>query len=45
MKLRRNEFCAIHHSLFCCGREKTRKERKRQRKHTVDKSSPQPVSN
>lgn len=22
MKLRRNEFCPIHHSRFCCGREK-----------------------
>ena len=26
MKLRRNEYCPIHHSLFCCGREKTQKE-------------------
>jgi hypothetical protein len=26
MKLRRNQYCPIHHSLFCCGREKTRKE-------------------
>ena len=25
MKLRRNEYCPIHHSLFCCGREKTQK--------------------
>ena len=22
MRLRRNEYCPIHHSLFCCGREK-----------------------
>ena len=21
MKLRRNEYCPIHRSLFCCGRE------------------------
>ena len=28
MKLRRNEFCPIHRSLFCCGREQTRKERR-----------------
>jgi hypothetical protein len=26
MKLRRNEFCPIHRSLFCCGREQARKE-------------------
>src|SRR5271166_1480712 len=28
MKLRRNEYCPIHRSLFCCGREQTRKERR-----------------
>jgi hypothetical protein len=28
MKLRRNELCPIHHSLSCCGREQTRKERR-----------------
>ena len=28
MKHRRNEFCPIHRSLFCCGREQTRKERR-----------------
>ena len=28
MKLRRNEYCPIHRSLFCCGREKARKERR-----------------
>jgi 5-methylcytosine-specific restriction endonuclease McrA len=28
MKLRRNEFCPIHRSLFCCGREQVRKERR-----------------
>ncbi len=27
MKLRRNEYCPIHRSLFCCGREQARKER------------------
>ena len=27
MKLRRNEFCPIHRSVFCCGREQARKER------------------
>ena len=26
MKLSRNEYCPIHHSLFCCGREETQKE-------------------
>ena len=30
MKLRRNEFCPIHRSLFCCGREQARKERRSQ---------------
>ena len=25
MKLRRNETCPIHRSLFCCGREQMRK--------------------
>ena len=28
MKLRRNEFCPIHRSLFCCGREQARRERR-----------------
>jgi len=28
MRLRKNEFCPIHRSLFCCGREETRKERR-----------------
>ena len=28
MKHRRNEFCPIHRSLFCCGREQARKERR-----------------
>ena len=28
MKLRRNELCPIHRSLFCCGREQTQKERR-----------------
>jgi hypothetical protein len=28
IKLRRNEYCPIHRSLFCCGREQTRKERR-----------------
>ena len=28
MKLRRNEYCPIHRSLFCCGRERTQKERR-----------------
>lgn len=28
MKLRRNELCPIHRSLFCCGREQTRRERR-----------------
>lgn len=28
MKLRKNEFCPIHRSLFCCGREKRQKERR-----------------
>ena len=26
VKLHRNEYCPIHHSLFCSGREKTPKE-------------------
>jgi len=30
MKLRRNEFCPIHRSLFCCGREQARKEHRLQ---------------
>jgi len=25
MKLRRNEYCPIHRSLFCCGRDQARK--------------------
>ena len=28
MKLRKNEYCPIHRSLFCCGREQTQKERR-----------------
>lgn len=28
MKLRRNEFCPIHRSLYCCGREQARKGRR-----------------
>ena len=28
MKLRRNEYCPIQRSLFCCGRAQTRKERR-----------------
>jgi len=28
MKLRRNEFCPIHRSLSCCGRETAAKERR-----------------
>ena len=28
MRLRRNEYCPIHRSLFCCGREPIRKERR-----------------
>lgn len=28
MKLRRNEFCPVHRSIFCCGREPFRKERR-----------------
>jgi hypothetical protein len=28
MKLRRNEYCPIHRSLFCCGRERIRKQRR-----------------
>ena len=28
MKRRKNEYCPIHQSLFCCGREQTRKERR-----------------
>ena len=27
MKLRRNQFCPIHNSLSCCGRELTPKSR------------------
>ena len=28
MKLRRNEYCPIHRSMFCCGRQQARKERR-----------------
>ncbi len=28
MRLRRNEYCPVHRSLFCCGREAIRKENK-----------------
>ena len=28
MKLRRNEYCPIHRSAFCCGRGRTPKERR-----------------
>ena len=28
MKLRRNEFCPIHRSLSCCGREQAHRERR-----------------
>ena len=28
MRLRRNEYCPIHRSRFCCGREQIRKERR-----------------
>ena len=28
MKLRRNEYCPIHRSLLCCGREQAQKERR-----------------
>ena len=28
MKLRRNEYCPLHRSRFCCGREQARKERR-----------------
>ena len=28
MKLRRNEFCPIHRSLSCCGRQQPQKERR-----------------
>ena len=28
MRPRRNQFCPIHHSRFCCGREITPKERR-----------------
>lgn len=30
MRLRRNQFCPIHHSRFCCGRELTPRERRSQ---------------
>ena len=28
MKLRRNEYCPIHRSPFCCGREQSKMERR-----------------
>ena len=28
MKLRKNEYCPIHRSRFCCGREQSQKQRK-----------------
>ena len=28
MKLRRNEYCPIHCSLFCCGRDQSKMERR-----------------
>ena len=28
MKLRRNEYCPIHRSMFCCGRQQTQKQRR-----------------
>ena len=28
MKLSRNEYCPIHRSRFCCGRQQSKKERK-----------------
>jgi hypothetical protein len=28
MKLRRNQYCSIHRSLTCCGREPVSKERR-----------------
>jgi len=28
VKLRRNEYCPIHRSLFCCGREQAKRERR-----------------
>ena len=28
MRLRRNEYCPIHRSRFCCGRGQIRKERR-----------------
>ena len=28
MRLRRNEYCPIHRSRFCCGRDQIRKERR-----------------
>lgn len=31
MKLRRNEFCPIHRSVFCCGRDQARKEQRLRR--------------
>ena len=28
MRLRRNEWCPVHRSLYCCGRESVRKEKR-----------------
>jgi hypothetical protein len=28
MRLRRNQWCPVHKSLFCCGRETVRKEKR-----------------
>jgi hypothetical protein len=28
MRLRKNEVCPIHRSLYCCGRKQTQKERR-----------------
>ena len=28
MKLRKNEYCPIHRSRFCCGREQSQQQRK-----------------
>ena len=35
MRLRRNEYCPIHRSRFCCGREPIRKNRRLMRLCTV----------
>ncbi len=31
MRLRRNQLCPIHHSLFCCGREQIPRESRQRR--------------